>query len=107
MRLEIDVEPFRSAPPGDRDGRLDQLGSDAPPPRRWRHACVEQKSMAASIPRDIHESYQPLFVEGADMGQAPRQNCREIPILVRVPRRTPQPVQLVIRREGIDPENYR
>ena len=68
MRLEIHVEPFRSTRPGDHDGRLDQLGSDAPPPRRWRHACVEQKGMTASIPRDIHESDQPLFVESADMG---------------------------------------
>lgn len=74
MRLEIDVEPFRSTRAGDLDRCLYQLGSDTPPPHRRLNTCVDQEGVNASVPRDIHEADEPAFFEGTDMGKAPCQN---------------------------------
>ena len=107
MRLEIHVKPPGSAHPCGLDGRLDQSGGDALPPHRRFDAGVEQEGMEPTVPRHVDEADKAVCVEGADMGQAPGQDWREIPVLTGLPSRAPQPVQFVVGRKRIDPENYR
>ena len=107
MRLEIYVKPLRSAHPGGLDGGLDQSGGDPLAPHRRFDACVEQEGMEPAVPRHIDEADKAFCVEGSDMGQAPGQDWREIPVLTGLPSRAPQPVQFVVGRKRIDPENYR
>ncbi len=70
MRLEIYMHPLNIAPFGFRHRSPDKLSTNATPPELWMHKCVKNERMFASIPCQINETYQAVFLVSTDERQA-------------------------------------
>src|SRR5688572_22753764 len=59
----IDVQPLAAGIACDLHGAAHQLGADTAMSISWMHARIQQESMVAAIPSDVHESREPLTIK--------------------------------------------
>lgn len=104
MRFEIDMQPFRAAVARDIRCHFDKPGRYSLSTEFGGDAGIEDKSMYATIPGNIDKTHQAHPVEGTDMGEASRQNRREIARGGFLPSCSPQGIERFVFRIGIDPE---
>ena len=74
MRFEIDMQPFRAAFARNIRCHFDKPSRYSLSTEFRGDAGVEDKGVYATIRGYVDESYQVHSVEGADMGEASRQN---------------------------------
>jgi hypothetical protein len=101
VRFVVDVQPLPAALATQLDGARDQLRAEAAPLYVGMHGRIEQESMAAAVGRDVHVTYEPLAVVGAQMDEADLP-ARQAALPWVAPGRFPERAEGLARRERVD-----
>lgn len=102
VRLEINMQPVRTAPSGKIDGIAHQTGGQTLSTKARMDTCVEDKGMIAAIPGNVHKAHRPVVVISHQMPEAARQDVANFLGDFRAPSRYPKLVELGARRKRVN-----
>jgi hypothetical protein len=102
VRFIIHMQPVNPTFPRPFRCPSHQLNADTLSLKIRMHSRIQQKSMDAPIPGDIHKANQLLLVIRADIEQTVTQDGLKIPVGVFMPGGTKQPIEFIVTSWGAD-----